>query len=553
MVNFVDSTQAGARQVTPDDLDAAFAAKCDVSALEAETARALAAELKLSNAIAAGAGTGSSGALTADGIAAALASADLVAGGGAQIAYSGSNAIAPTANPTLATSRAFTVQGTTAHNNQREFLACFGLASTMGDKKANSATVNDKVALYAGISSATGSGDIWALNSVTEVGAGSNNVTAQGYELDFNNLSNDKSQDFANAAYGLSLTGASTYACTAAMLVSEFNPRWTRGVWFANNCVQDVAILDTTSSNTILRGKGTHGTGIDFGDCNFTSYAISLKAGIVGLLTWTNGIQTVSDNVDSNLNRTVGVGSAAVYTGGTVLAPLSDNSTSLGTPALRWNAVYAVNGAIQTSDVTQKTNIAPLPAMLPLVRDLDPIRFNWMVGGHETVKVRKLQTVQATETVTQERVEHVEKDGKIVARTVSEQVERPAFDEVPVHDEDGNPMVDRVEGDLHQSAREVPRVHMVPRMVEREVEVEEMRPVEGKRRHWGFAAQDVKAAMDRHGMGDFGGHVVTEDGQQALRPDQMIPVLWKAVQELAAKVDELSRGPVAASSAAEAG
>jgi hypothetical protein len=70
--------------------------------------------------------------------------------------------------------------------------------------------------------------------------------------------------------------------------------------------------------------------------------------------------------------------------------------------------------------------------------------------------------------------------------------------------------------------------------------VKTMKPVShvGKRTHWGFLATDVKAAFDSMGL-DFGGYVKAEDGTQALRPDQLIPVLWKAVQELSAEVSAL--------------
>jgi hypothetical protein len=60
----------------------------------------------------------------------------------------------------------------------------------------------------------------------------------------------------------------------------------------------------------------------------------------------------------------------------------------------------------------------------------------------------------------------------------------------------------------------------------------------GKRTHWGFLASDVKAAFDKTGL-DFGGYVKAEDGSENLRPDQLIPVLWKAVQELKAEIDVL--------------
>lgn len=61
----------------------------------------------------------------------------------------------------------------------------------------------------------------------------------------------------------------------------------------------------------------------------------------------------------------------------------------------------------------------------------------------------------------------------------------------------------------------------------------------GKRTHWGFLSPDIKAGIiDKTGR-DFGGYVLEEDGTQSIRPDQLIPILWKAVQELSKEIEEL--------------
>ena len=54
-----------------------------------------------------------------------------------------------------------------------------------------------------------------------------------------------------------------------------------------------------------------------------------------------------------------------------------------------------------------------------------------------------------------------------------------------------------------------------------------------QRTHWGFLAADVNKVMTASGR-DFGGYVRGEDGTDNLRPDQMIPVMWQALRELAA-------------------
>lgn len=64
----------------------------------------------------------------------------------------------------------------------------------------------------------------------------------------------------------------------------------------------------------------------------------------------------------------------------------------------------------------------------------------------------------------------------------------------------------------------------------------------GTRTHWGFLAQEVKAAVDVAGV-DFGGWVLTDANDatstQALRYEELIAPLVKAVQELTARVAAL--------------
>jgi hypothetical protein len=66
--------------------------------------------------------------------------------------------------------------------------------------------------------------------------------------------------------------------------------------------------------------------------------------------------------------------------------------------------------------------------------------------------------------------------------------------------------------------------------------------VPGERTHWGFIAQEVKEAVDTAGV-DFGGWVLTDkddpSSQQALRYDQFIAPLTKALQEAIAKIETL--------------
>ena len=57
--------------------------------------------------------------------------------------------------------------------------------------------------------------------------------------------------------------------------------------------------------------------------------------------------------------------------------PNSDNTFTLGQASLRWSAVYAANGFIQTSDRRLKQDISPLPYGLSTLMALQPVSFRW--------------------------------------------------------------------------------------------------------------------------------------------------------------------------------
>ena len=83
-------------------------------------------------------------------------------------------------------------------------------------------------------------------------------------------------------------------------------------------------------------------------------------------------------------------------------------------------------------------------------------------------------------------------------------------------------------------------------------ETDVVTPVPGERTHWGFLAQDVKAAVDDAGV-DFGGWILTDkddpDSAQGLRYDQFIAPLTKALQEALAEIDVLKAKVAALESA----
>jgi hypothetical protein len=64
--------------------------------------------------------------------------------------------------------------------------------------------------------------------------------------------------------------------------------------------------------------------------------------------------------------------------------PTVDNQCSLGSGALKWSAVYAANGAIQTSDRNAKTDIQDTTLGLSFINSLKPRRYKMIESGRVT-------------------------------------------------------------------------------------------------------------------------------------------------------------------------
>jgi hypothetical protein len=177
--------------------------------------------------------------------------------------------VSPTGNG-FSTSSAFTVQGTTNHDDQREFLVNLGLTSNRGANE----TVRvggcrpDKVTLYTGIVGEVGTGDIWSINPLLTQAAGSGSYNAQNIELDLNNENahrgdvDDGGGLAAPVTYGISITGAGKYRSTAAICVAGQKGMWNRGIVFASDSIVQSAFQDLGASHQKsidIRGTPVYG------------------------------------------------------------------------------------------------------------------------------------------------------------------------------------------------------------------------------------------------------------------------------------------------------
>ena len=176
---------------------------------------------------------------------------------------------------------------------------------------------------------------------------------------------------------------------------------------------------------------------------------------------------TQAMTLDSSGNLLVGTTSnpagVKLVIGGTSgtarIEPVTDNVGYIGEGSYRWQAVYAVNGTIQTSDGREKNTIADSNLGLSFVQSLRPVSYKWNVGEN-----------------------------------------------VVTYDEEGKEVVT---------------------------------PRPGVRTHYGFIAQEVKAAIPE-GV-DFGGFMQEPDeGMMSLRYHEFIGPLVKAIQEQQALITTLT-------------
>ena len=108
------------------------------------------------------------------------------------------------------------------------------------------------------------------------------------------------------------------------------------------------------------------------------------------LIFFTNGFAAADEKLRILGTGNIGIGVTApadkLSVAGNV-APSADALYSCGKTALRWSAVYALNGTIQTSDLRLKTNIEPITYGLNEVMQMRPVRYNWKMTPNSDSKI----------------------------------------------------------------------------------------------------------------------------------------------------------------------
>jgi hypothetical protein len=265
--------------------------------------------------------------------------------------------VAPTANP-ISTLSSITVQGTTVSTTAREFLANFGLTNTATSGVAGL----DKVALYAGISSNPGSAIAqgqWSFNTVNTLsaGTGSNaNYNALGYELDFNNLNANRGDALlgsglsAPVAFGLEISGASTFRSTSAMIVlgsgtNLYGDGVTNATTTFTSATANFQAGDVGKSIIII-GAGPAGarlvttisarastTSITL--ANAASDTASGHVFYVGTANWNRGITIANNSVQQASFQDIGNAEKSIEVAGSHLYGIDMGAASFATGSMR--------------------------------------------------------------------------------------------------------------------------------------------------------------------------------------------------------------------------
>jgi hypothetical protein len=378
------------------------------------------------------------------------------------------------------------------------------------------------------------SADIYGGNSNVQGYGGTYLVT--GYESDVNNIGTDQNLVGGPAAvYGMVAVAAGTAGSTAGLwVVSTSGGSWHNGV--AVSASSSSAYFEGAVCPIGIAIHGAHTTGIDM----LAGFPITIAMALPnGTPIQQQDNSSVLRNVvvlDGSNNLVVGDTTTPILAANSAL-PITDNIYTLGDSTHRWSAVWAANGTIQTSDPSLKTDIAALPSMLPFVRSVQPKSYRWISGGKVLDDVEENQETHLTElrSVAVQKVSIV--NGIAIQTETTEQQEIPLYDEYPMVDANGAPVMehhsaaDRKAGiPPQQKKHRVPRIGLKPVMVRKPVD----RP--GRRTHVGFLASDVKAALDALDV-DYGVYVKSADGLEGLRPDQQMAILWQAFLELDAEVN----------------
>ncbi len=471
--------------------------------------------------------------------------------------YTGTLTVAPTGNPNIATTTALNIQATANQTNKREFLLHVGLTSGVGANVGNS---GDKVAGYFGIVGNSGSGNIWAINTVNIVNA---RMISQSIECDTNNMAFDA--DLGTPVWGISITGSGSHTNAGYMLFIDAaqSNRWTRGLYVAANSVSTSTIEDFSSSYYCLNVTGQKNVVIDTLGANVINGVMRMRRGQMIFWSSLDGSSVSEIYQGGEGNMYYGIGSSGNFLGGAAIAPQNDQGAACGTGFNRWNSIYAVSGTVFTSDEREKNFGPELSSMTDFFMEMPIEQFQWKVGEKIPTQVIVKKPQPKIKTITRQVMQNELVDGKWVSVPKEVEETEHEFVHVPVyHHETGEQIINQVartqkvtlkdgtivdqpilDNNGNPLIHEINQTHIEYLFEDKDTVDTQYIDRPGKRWHIGMRAQKLKELLDKYGMGDEYSMWCLADpndpeSRQMTRTDQIFWVGMKTLQEQKLRLDE---------------
>lgn len=464
-----------------------------------------------------------------------------------------------------------------------------GTPGTGGGSESGPGDEGAKCLMYGGVNMRPGCYKAWTQNLLMHLAEG---VTPEYVNIVEFDIDNHSGQSFGTGIGTAGLTGAAVWGVTInggnpaahtvtgaqAIISSAAGPIYERGYVVAPGAVVQAAFDDYSNGTASYRDLGSHEYGVDLSGA-YSAMGVRVPNGVSYGAKRNNNTNAALMALDASNNLQLGASGVTDTFVGTSLYPNADNAKALGGGSLRFSAIYLATAPIVTSDPEQKTDMRRVSDYDygPIFDAVSGWSYQFKVGGQEQVLAPCIETVQATETVevAEEYIEII--DGAAVRQVRMITEERPLWDELPLvdaegapilrevveldvddqgvqrmirvrtpaRDDAGNPMVDEqgepvfvISEQPAKRKRMIPATHRVARMVKKEILKETYVDRAGARRHWGFDADEIAAIGDILGE-DFAGYVVGENGEKFIRPDQLAPFLWEEVKALRRRVSAL--------------
>jgi len=303
---------------------------------------------------------------------------------------------------------------------------------------------------------------------------------------------------------------------------------------------------------TSLELQGNKTTDNPITDIKFINNGVQ----VAGIQTIRSGANNSGEMSFTTVNAGSSVENIRMEKSGDV-RPGTDGTQDIGTASFRWQDVWATNGTIQTSDKRQKTSVKDSSLGLDFINALRAVEYKFKDYVQKEVVEEVVTTVQKTEKVMEKVTQYDFKEikGKMIRKEkiVEKEVEQKVFVDHPVFDEKGDPVmvlkypekfIINPDGEkiVFKEAVYEQDIYKEPVMIEITETIVRKPSAEHKfnRTHYGLVAQEVETLLDSIGLTtkEFAPLIYdSESDIYGFRYTEMVGILIKAVQELAAKVN----------------